>query len=146
MQALVILAIMFAIGALGVGYLSNDFVAVVQQFGVGSGIIPNPVMGTDLTLQIQRVQKPGGFDDLITQCNFTSIDVNLPTGTKLFCKLYEGRNIKTSNVFAEGSITLNAPVPAGMVIEIPITVFVFPNSNDVDYVHNAAVLVQTPTA
>jgi len=146
MHALVILGIMFAIGALGVGYLNNDFVAAVQQFGVGSGLIPNPVVGTDLNLQITRVQKPGGFDDFITQCDFTSTDVALPIGTKLFCKLYEGRNIKTSNVFAEGIITLNAPVSAGTVIPIPITTFVFPNSNDVDYVHNAAVIVQTPSS
>jgi len=137
---------MGAIGILGVGYLGNDITLMIQSWGVGEGDIISPVTDTDLTIQITRVNKPGGFDDFITRCDFTSLVENLPIGTKLFCKLYEGTDINTSNVFAEGIFELPNAVSAGTPIPIPITMFAFTNSNDVDYVHNVAVLVQNPPA
>ena len=146
MQPLLVIAILGGIAILGVGYLGNDILLMIQSWGVGEGDILSPVTRTDLTLQITRVNRPGGFDDFITRCDFTSLDDALPAGTNLFCKLYEGTNINTSNVFAEGTFTLPNAVPAGTPIQIPITIFVFPNSNDVDYIRNAAVLVQAPPA
>ena len=145
MRALILL-IIFAIGAVGIGYLGNDFVAAVQQYGVGAGDIQNPVMDTKLQLQILRVPGPLGFNDLITQCNFTSLGVDLQTGTKLFCKLYDGPNIKLATVIAEGTVQLSSFVPAGTPIPIPITTFVFPQSNDMNGVRNAVVLVQNQPA
>lgn len=146
MNALVLLAIMFVIGAVGVGYLGNDFVAAVQQYGIGSGDIQSPVGDTDLTLKIHRVGTPPSHDDFLVGCDFTSLSVNLPAGTKLFCKAYSGLDIKTSVVVAEGMITLPNAVTAGTVISIPVDMFSFTNANDVDQIKNVAVLVQTPSA
>jgi len=146
MNALLLLAIMFAIGAIGVGYLGNDFVAAVQKYGVGAGDVPSPVVETDLILNIHRVGTPPSHDDFLIGCDFTSITVDLPAGTKLFCKAYSGIDIKTSFVVAEGMITLPNTVLAGTPIPIPIDMFSFPNSNDVDQIKNVAVLVQTPSA
>ena len=146
MQPLLFIGILGVIAILGVGYLGNDILLMVQSWGVGEGDILSPVTDTHLTLQITRVNKPGGFDDFITRCDFTSLDDDLQAGTILFCKLYEGTDINTSNIFAEGTITLPNTVTAGTPVQIPITIFAFANSNDVDYIRNAAVLVQAPPA
>lgn len=143
MQALTILVIMFAIGAIGVGYLGNDFVAAVQMYGIGTGDIMSPVEGTDLILNIHRVGTPPNHNDFLVGCDFTSNTVDLLTGTKLFCKAYSGVDIKTSVVVAEGVIELQNDVAAGTVIPIPITMLAL---NDVDQIKNVAVLIQNPPA
>src|SRR3989344_3884155 len=145
MQALMILAIMFAIGAVGVGYLGNDFVTAVQRYGIGAGDIPSPVEGTDLIVNIHRVGTPPNHDDFLVGCDFTSNTVDLLTGTKLFCKAYNGMDIKTSTLVAEGMVELLNDVTAGTVIPIPIDTFAFTN-NDLDQIKNVAVLIQNPSS
>lgn len=145
MHLLVFVAIVGVAGVLGVGYLGNDVNLWIQQFGVGEGIIESPVTDTELTLQIERVNNPVGFDDFIVQCNFVSLDVDLQPGTKLYCKLFDGIDINASFILASGFVELTDPVPAGEIIEIPITTFLFSGSNNVDFVQNTLVEIQNPS-
>ena len=133
------------ISLLGVGYLGNDVELWIQQVGIGEGDIESPVMDTDLIVQIVRTGTPPNHDDFIVQCDFTSNSVPLLEGTILFCKLYNGEDIPSSFVIAEGSIELLDEYPAGSTIEIPITPpFSFTDANNVKFVRNVAVLVQNP--
>jgi hypothetical protein len=130
---------------LGVGYLANDVEVWIQQVGIGEGDIESPVTDTDLIIQIVRTGTPPNHNDHIVQCDFTSNALPLLEGTTLFCKLYNGEDIPSSFVIAEGSIVLSSDYPAGTTIEIPITSpFSFSDANNVKYVRNVAVLVQNP--
>ena len=144
MNILVLVAIFGFVALLGVGYLGNDVNLWIQQFGVGEGDIESPVTNTALTLQITRVNTPNGFDDFITQCNFVSLDVDLLPGTKLYCKLFDGTDIQTSFILASGFVELTDTVLAGNIIPIPITTFLFPQSNNVDFIQNTIVEIQNP--
>ena len=144
MHLLVFVAIFGVVGILGVGYLGNDVNLWIQQFGVGEGDIESPVINTELTLLITRVNNANGFDDFITQCNFVSVDVDLLAGTKLYCKLFDGTDINSSFILASGFIELTNTVLAGDIIEIPINTFLFAGSNNVDFVQNTIVEIQNP--
>ncbi|MGI0056913.1 MAG: hypothetical protein ACREAK_06010 [Nitrosarchaeum sp.] len=144
MHILIFIAVIGVISLLSVGYLANDVEVWIQQIGIGEGDIENPVLDTDLIIQIVRTGTPPNHDDFIVQCDFTSNTVPLDAGTKLFCKLYNGENIPSSFVIAEGFIELLIDYPEGALIEIPITTFSFTDANNVDFVRNVAVLVQNP--
>ena len=144
MQILVFVAILGMISILGVGYLSNDIELWIQSYGVGDGIIESPVLNSELSLIIERVDTPDGPDDFITACEFTSLDTDLVAGTILYCKLYDGPVLETSYIIATGLVELENTVLMGNVIPIPITEFSFEDSNHVDFVQNVLVEVQEP--
>ena len=138
MKSLLLIAIFAAIGVLGVGYLNNDINLWIQEFGVGEGIIQSPVIETELSILIT----PDGPDDFITACEFTSIDTDLIAGTKIYCKLYDGPDIKTAGIIATGFIKLDPLVPMNTIISIPINEFSFEGSNNVDFVQNVLIEIQ----
>ncbi len=150
MQPIVLIAAVIAIAALGVGYLGNGMSLSVQQFGVGEQDIANPVTNAGLTIIIERefgatlqgnTVVSDAFKDFITNCVFKSTDRDLLPGTKLFCKLLDHENIQTANIIAEGIFMLDATVPAGTPITIPVDMIV---QNNVNFVHNVVILVQAP--
>jgi len=149
-QPIVLIVAVIAIAALGVGYLGNGMSLSVQQFGVGEQDIANPVTNAGLTVIIERefgatlqgnTVVSGAFKDFITECVFRSPDKDLLPGTKLFCKLLDHENIQTANIIAEGIFMLDATVPAGTPITIPVDMIV---QNNVNFVHNVVILVQAP--
>ncbi len=145
MQAIIFIAVIAAIATLGVGYLSNDIELWVQEFGVGEGDILSPVIGSELTINIERVDNTfGGFDDFIVSCGYVSLDVDLLAGTKLFCKLFDAPDLDASLVIATGFFELLVDVPAGQVIPITIDTTAYPKANKVDYVRQVLVEVQNP--
>lgn len=144
MHLLVFVAVIGALGMLGVGYLGNDVNLWIQEFGVGEGDVESPVLDSELTLVITRVNNPNGFDDFITQCDFVSVDVDLFPGTKLYCKLFDGTDINASFILASGFVELTSTVLAGDIIHIPIDTFLFPGSNNVDFIQNTLVEIQNP--
>ncbi len=145
MQALVFMAIFGVISVFGVGFLGNDVQLWIQEFGVGEGDIDSPVLGTELSLLIERVETPDGPDDFITACEFTSVDTDLLLGTKLYCKLFNGPNVETALIIATGFVKLGGGVDKNTVIPIPINEFAFVDSNHVDFVENVLVEVQNPS-
>ncbi len=145
MQALVFIAIFGVISIFGVGFLGNDMKLWIQEFGVGEGDIDSPVLGTELSLLIERVETPNGPDDFITACEFTSLDTDLDQGTKIHCKLFNGPNIETALIIATGFVELNQLVPMNTVIPILITELAFADSNHVDFVENVLAEVQNPS-
>jgi len=143
MQLFVFLAILAGVSILGVGYLGNDIALWAQDYGVGDGDIPTPITTSDLRILITRVNTASGFDDLITGCEFTTVDVLLP-GTTLYCKLFQGPDVRTAAVIATGfKEILTSDLPSDTFI-IDITDTSFFNSNDVDYVKTVAVEIQNP--
>ena len=130
---------------LSVGYLANDVKLWMQDYGVGDGDIPTPIMTSNLKILITRFNTPTGFIDLITGCEFTSVDKDLPSGTKLSCNLFQGPDVRTAAVIATG---LEEIAPPGLLSNtpfiIPIEQTSFMNSNDVRYVQNVAVEIQKP--
>jgi hypothetical protein len=140
MHALVFIAILGIVSLLSVGYLGNDVELWIQSFGVGEGDIISPVIDTDITL---RMDSTNGIDYFITHCEFTSLNTDLPIGTKLYCKLYDGPDINTAFIIATGYLELTQLETAGNVISIPITQFPPATTTiDVDLVKNVLVEVQ----
>lgn len=129
---------------LSAGYLGNDIALWAQDFGLGDGDIMTPITTSYLKILITRVNTPVGFDDLITGCQFSSA-ADLVEGSKLYCKLFQGPDVRTAAIIATGMITIDPPgLSGGTPIEIPIGKKSFTNSNDVDYVQNVMVEVQNP--
>src|SRR3990172_3565624 len=144
MQLFVLLAILAGLSALSVGFLGNDIKLWMQDYGVGDGDIPTPIMTSNLKILITRENTATGFDDLITACEFTSVDKDLLPGTKLYCKLFQGPDVRTAAVIATGfKEILTSDLPSDTFI-IDITDTSFFNSNDVDYVKTVAVEIQNP--
>lgn len=129
---------------LSAGYLGNDIVLWAQDYGVGDGDIPSPIMTSNLKILITRIGPATGFDDLITGCEFTSVDKPLLAGTKLYCKLFQGPDITTSAVIASGFKPILSDLPIDSIITIDITDKSFFNSNDVDFIKNVAIEIQNP--
>ena len=142
MNSIVLIGIFAAVGVLSVGYLNNDISLWLQEFGVGEGIIMSPVEATELSLQIDEVDTPDGPADLITACEFTSIDTDLLPGTKIYCKLLDFSDIKTASIIATGFIELENFVPMNTLIPITINEFSFIGSNNVDFVQNVLIEIQ----
>jgi len=138
-QALLFIAILGIVSLLSVGYLGNDVELWIQGFGIGEGDIVSPVIDTDITLLMDSAN---GVDYFITHCEFTSLDTDLPAGTKLFCKLYDGVDIKTASIIATGFFMLPDEVLMGNPIPIQINQFSSGNMIDVDLVKNVIVEVQ----
>ena len=130
---------------LGAGYLGNDIKLWAQDFGVGDGDITPPITTSNLKILITRVTRSTGFDDLITGCEFTSAEALLP-GTKLYCKLFQGPDVRTAAVIATGFKKIDPPgLSSNTPINIPIDqTSIFFNSNDVDFVQTIAVEIQNP--
>ena len=145
MQLFVLLAILAGLSALSVGFLGNDIKLWMQDYGVGDGDIPTPIMTSNLKILITRVNTATGFDDLITGCEFTSVDKDLLSGTTLYCKLFQGPDVRTAAVIATGFKQIDPP---GLLSNTPTTIDItdksFLNSNDVTYVENVAVEIQNP--
>ena len=143
MHPLVIIAILGVIATLGAGYLSNDVNLWIQQYGLGEGDILSPVDLTQVTIKIEKI----GNNYFITACNFTSVNMELLPGTKLYCKLYNGPDINTSFIVATGFKEidpLGGNIPMGTMITIPITMFTTGTMINADLVKNVLVEVQNP--
>ena len=152
MQNLVFLAIIVAGLALGIGYMNNQngVDLWVQQIGVGQTMIDSgPVSNAAVTIFIDRIFGPTavgdivttGFKDLIVECVFRSPDIDVKEGSTLICKLIDGPDFKDSNVIAEGIKVLQSDLPAGTAATIPINTI---KNNDVDFVENIVILIQSP--
>ncbi len=152
MQNLVFLAIIVAGLALGIGYMNNQngVDLWVQQIGVGQTMIDSgPVSNAAVTIFIDRTFGPTavgdivttGFKDLIVECVFRSPDIDVKAGSTLICKLIDGPDFKDSNVIAEGIKVLQSDLPAGTAATIPINTI---KNNDVDFVENIVILIQSP--
>ena len=129
---------------LGVGYLGNDIDLWTQDYGIGDGDIPPPITTSDLTILITRVNTSPGFNDLITGCEFTSTEALLP-GTTLYCKLFQGPDVRTAPVIATGFETIGLlGLPTDTPFVIPIEETSFTNSNDVDLIQTILVEIQNP--
>jgi len=151
-QNLVFLAIIVAGLALGIGYMNNQngVDLWVQQIGVGQTMIDSgPVSNAAVTIFIDRIFGPTavgdivttGFKDLIVECVFRSPDIDVKEGSTLICKLIDGPDFKDSNVIAEGIKVLQSDLPAGTAATIPINTI---KNNDVDFVENIVILIQSP--
>jgi len=151
-QNLVFLAIIVAGLALGIGYMNNQngVDLWVQQIGVGQTMIDSgPVSNVAITIFIDRTFGPTavgdivttGFKDLIVECVFRSPDIDVKEGSTLICKLIDGPDFKDSNVIAEGIKVLQSDLPAGTAATIPINTI---KNNDVDFVENIVILIQSP--
>ena len=101
----------------------------------------SPVDETELTILIEP---DGNGGDIITACEFTSVNVDLPAGTKIYCKLLDASDIQSASIIATGFIELDALVPMNTVILIPINEFSFLGSNNVDFVQNVLIEIQEP--
>lgn len=145
MQLFVLLVVLSGV-MLGVGYLGNDIGLWTQDYGIGDGDIPSPITTSDLEIQITRFNlSPSGFNDLITGCEFTSNEALLE-GTTLYCKLFQGPDVRTAPVIATGFIPIGVGgLPSNIPIVIPITDKTFFNSNDIDLIQTILVEIQNPT-
>jgi hypothetical protein len=138
------MAILGIVGTLGIAYLSNDVNLWIQQVGLGEADILSPVDQTQLSIQIEQI----GNEYFITACNFTSVNMPLLPGTKLYCKLYNSPDITNSLIIATGFLEidpLGVGIPAGTLIPIPINMFASggPTVN-ANLVKNVLVEVQNP--
>ena len=145
MQPILILAIVAvaAIG-LGTGFLNNDFIVMVQQFGIGQGNINTPIEKATVDFHIDSVKGQDNFyKNVIDYCTITLDADNTfgvrvgptdspndnPTGTKtseLWCKLTDMNH----NVIAEG--VMEQDVFGVGPHKVPITTTPLPLAVDVD--------------
>ena len=138
--------------ALGIGYLnnSNGMDLWIQQVGVGEGDLDHPVTDSALTINIQRyfgatlqgqTVVTDAFKDIIEECVFRSISVQVDAGSTLFCKLIDGQEADSSFVIAEGSKTVTTDIPPGTPVTIPIVHII---DNNVNAVQNVVIVIQGP--
>jgi len=125
MQPILILAIVAvaAIG-LGTGFLNNDFVVMVQQFGIGQGNIDTPIQKATVDFVIAQVgpDAAGFFKNVINECTVT-LDAsngfgdpqNTAKESELWCKLTDMNH----NIIAENHISALAFPPGIYHIPIP---------------------------
>ena len=124
MKNLVFVAVIVATLASGVGYLNNTngINLWIQEVGVGEADIEHPVSNAVLTINIQRfngatlegdIVVTNAFKDIIVECVFRSLDVEVEAGSTLFCKLIDGPDFEFSGVVAEGSKVVNSNIPPG---------------------------------
>ena len=143
MQPILILAIVAvaAIG-LGTGFLNNDFIVMVQQFGIGQGNIDTPIQKATVDFNIiqQGPDVNGFFKNVIDECivtldatngfdllvgvNNTALDNEGAKSSELICKLTDMNH----NIIAEGKLVQDIFAPGVYhIIVSPIK-----NAADVD--------------
>ena len=144
MQPILILAIVAiaAIG-LGTGFLNNDFVVMVQQFGIGQGNIDTPIDKATVDFNIIQIVDPTNplfFKNVIDYCivtldaqnefgvlfgdNLLATDNQGVKQSELVCKLTDMNH----NIIAEGKLVQDQFL-AG---EYHVPVLPVPNAVDVD--------------
>ena len=147
MQPILILAVVAvaAIG-LGTGFLNNDFIVMVQQFGIGQGNIDKPIDKATVDFNINSIQdqQTGFFKNVIDKCIIT-LDAQNGFGTvigdnqsptdnqdvkqsELWCKLTD----MTHNVIAEGKLVQDGFPPGTYMVPITLPVTGFPLATAVD--------------
>ena len=146
MNILIFFGILAGVAIFGVGYLNNDLALWTQDYGIGDGDIPSPVMGSNLNILITRTNIPGGgHNDVITACEFTSEVKDLVEGTKIYCKLLQGPDVRTAAVIATGFKTIASP---GLTATTPTIIDIDPpaifQANDIDNVKSVLIEIQDP--
>lgn len=167
---LMLVVLVVAAAAMGVGFLSNTINLTVQQLGVGEENLESPISAATFDFLIDRVSDIDEDGDpilvnVIKACSFHSPDPILES-SQLFCKLTD----INGNVIAEGKLqsgtfaynpssTQLIPIderfyPGGIpdnevcqIVDesdgfpIPtICILAFPNANDVRNVHDAQIV------
>ena len=141
--AVVILSLM------GTGVLAepwNEFDLWVQDFGLGVESIVSPVSQPTVELRLNQVPSPvrgGDPDNFITSCVFTSA-IDIPKGSGLaqgsaICKLINDQGL----AIAEGRLFFLS-YTANEELEVPITSFVFPGSNNNELIVDIKFVIQKP--
>ena len=148
MQPILILAIVAvaAIG-LGTGFLNNDFVVMVQQFGIGQGNINTPIDKATVDFNINSTKIDNFYKNVIDYCTVTLDAANtfgiqvgasnsaadntvngvvLGKSSELWCKLTNMNH----DVIAEGVVSQD--VFGIGPHKVPITTLPLPLAVDVD--------------
>lgn len=148
MQRIIVLALVVVfVSLVGTGVLAqpwNEFDVWVQQLGWAQQDLISPVSNPDVEIRLIQVPNPPNTpDNFVSSCVFHSA-IDIPAGTGLsqgsaICKLLD----EQGQAIAEGRSFFQS-YTGSSDLEVFISDFVFPGSNNNDLVFDIKFLIQKP--